>query len=55
MLCRDEEYILLLDIVGILSQHGRVALLCGPGFGVVGPFIFVFLLWLKLRISFSTG
>lgn len=46
MLCRDEEYMLLLDIVEILSQHERVALLCGLGCGVVGPLFLVVLLWL---------
>lgn len=42
MLCGgDEEYMLLLDIVEILSQQEeRVVLLCGIGCGVVGPFSF---------------
>lgn len=39
MLCRDEEHMLVLDAVEMLSYHGRVALLCGLG-RVVGPFIF---------------
>lgn len=48
MLCRDEEHMLLLDTVENLSHHGRVALLCGLGCGVEGPFnLLLFCFWLK--------
>ena len=47
MLCRDEERMLVLDAVEMLSRHARVPLLCGLWCGVVGPFIFVVLFWLE--------
>lgn len=46
MLCRDEGSMLVLDAVETLSHHARVPL-CGLWCGVVGPFIFVVLIWLK--------
>lgn len=55
MLCRDEEYMLLLDIVEILSQHERVAVHCGLGCGVVGPFIFCCFALVVIVISFPAS
>lgn len=54
MLCGgDEEYMLLLDIVEILSQQEeRVVLLCGIGCGVVGPFGFLFVVFALVWIDY---